>query len=74
MTLVEKSFSIVGIATLTAEKSLAITNTLMLIAKSAKIVERSSLAIRAAYAKLKRRMTHRLDSLALLLLLPLRGE
>jgi len=46
----------------------------MLIAKSAKIVERSSLAIRAAYAKLKRRMTHRLDSLALLLLLPLRGE
>jgi hypothetical protein len=46
----------------------------MLIAKSAKMVERSSLAIRAAYAKLERRMMHRLDSLALLLLLPLRGE
>jgi len=46
----------------------------MLIANSARTVERSSLAMRAAYAKLKRRMTHRFDSLALLLLLPLRGE
>jgi hypothetical protein len=46
----------------------------MLIASRARMVERSSLAIGAAYAKLKRRMTYRLDSLALLLLLPLRGE
>jgi len=46
----------------------------MLIANNAKIVVRSSFAIGAAYAKLGRRMTHRLDSLALLLLLPLRGE
>jgi len=46
----------------------------MLIASRARIVLRSSLAIRAAYAKLGRRMTHRLDSLSLLLLLPLRGE
>jgi len=46
----------------------------MLIAKRARMVVRSSLAIRAAYAKLKRRMTHRLDTLSLLLLLPLRGE
>jgi hypothetical protein len=61
-------------ATLIAEKSLAMTSTLMLIASSARMVVRSSLAIRAAYAKLERRMTHRFDSLALLLLLPLRGE
>jgi hypothetical protein len=59
---------------LIAEKSLAITSTLRLIAASARIVVRSSLAIGAAYAKLKRRMTNRLDSLLLLLLLPLRGE
>jgi hypothetical protein len=72
--LVWKSFSVVGIATLTAEKSLAMTSTLILIAKSARTVVRSSLAIGAAYAKLERRMTPRLDSLALLLLLPLRGE
>jgi hypothetical protein len=36
--------------------------------------EDDSLAMRAAYAKLRQRMTHRLDSLALLLLLPPRGE
>jgi hypothetical protein len=52
----------------------------MPIAKRANQVERGiaveevSLAMRAAYAKLERRMTYRLDSLALLLLLPLRGE
>jgi hypothetical protein len=52
----------------------------MPIANSASQVERgiafedASLAMGAAYAKLKWRMTHRLDSLALLLLLPLRGE
>jgi hypothetical protein len=52
----------------------------MPIAKSASQVERgielgdASLAMGAAYAKLERRMTYRLDSLALLLLLPLRGE
>jgi hypothetical protein len=37
-------------------------------------LEDDSLAMRPAYGKLERRMTHRLDSLALLLLLPLRGE
>jgi biopolymer transport protein ExbB/TolQ len=52
----------------------------MPIAKRASQVERgtepeeASLAMGSAYAKLERRMTHRLDSLALLLLLPLRGE
>jgi hypothetical protein len=52
----------------------------MPIAKRASQVERGiavedvSLAMRAAYAKLRDRMTYRLDSLALLLLLPLRGE
>ena len=78
--LVSKSLSIVGRATLIAEKSLAITTTAMPIAKRASQVERgialagASLAMGAAYAKLEQRMTHRLDSLALLLLLPLRGE
>jgi hypothetical protein len=49
-------------------------------AKRASQVERgialevASLEMGAAYAKLRRRMTHQLDSLALLLLLPLRGE
>jgi hypothetical protein len=80
LTLVEKSFSIVGRATLIAEKSLAITTTAIPIAMRASQVERgialeeASLAMGSAYAKLGRRMTHRLDSLALLLLLPLRGE
>ena len=74
LTFVWKSFSIVGIATLTAEKSLAITSTLMPIASNARMVFRSRLEIAPAYAKLRRRMDHRLDSLALLLLLPLRGE
>jgi hypothetical protein len=74
LTLVEKSLSIVGRATLIAEKSLAITSTAMLIATSASTVFRSRLAMGGPYAKLRRRMTHRLDSLALLLLLPLRGE
>jgi hypothetical protein len=43
--LVEKSFSIVGSATLIAEKSLAMTTTATAIAKRARIVERSSLAV-----------------------------
>jgi hypothetical protein len=38
------------------------------------LLEDASLAMGPAYAKLEQRMTHRLDSLALLLLLPLRGE
>jgi hypothetical protein len=52
----------------------------MPIAKRANQVEREisleveSLAMRAAYAKLKRRMTPPQHSLALLLLLPPRGE
>jgi hypothetical protein len=52
----------------------------MPIAKSASQLVREAgsvlvgVAIRAAYAKVRRRMEHRLDSLALLLLLPLRGE
>jgi hypothetical protein len=75
---------------LIAEKSLAITTTAIPIAKRASQVERgivleeTSLAMRAAYATppmarrfcatLRGRMTHRFDSLALLLLLPPRGE
>ena len=56
---VSKYFSIVGRATLIAEKSLAITTTAMPIAKRANQVERgivleeTSLAMRAAYAKLE---------------------
>jgi hypothetical protein len=75
-----KSFSIVGRATLIAEKSLAITTTAMPIAKRANqvargiVLEEAWLEMRAAYAKLGRRMTHSQHSLALLLLLPLRGE
>ncbi|MGN6256559.1 MAG: hypothetical protein ACTHN3_02265 [Solirubrobacterales bacterium] len=78
--LVWKSLSIVGRATLTAVKSLAMTTTAMPIAKSASQLVRAAglvlagVAIRAAYAKVRSRMEHRLDSLALLLLLPLRGE
>src|SRR6188768_1609770 len=58
--LVSKSLSIVGRATLIAEKSLAITTTAIPIAKRANQVERgigleeTSLAMRAAYAKLRR--------------------
>jgi hypothetical protein len=80
LTLVWKSCSIVGKATLIAEKSLAITTTAAPIAKRASQLIRSGmlvgwgLAIRAAYAKVRSRMDHRLDSLALLLLLPPRGE
>jgi hypothetical protein len=80
LTLVSKSLSIVGRATLIAEKSLAMTITATPIARRASQVERGiadgegSLAMGAAYAKLGQRMTHRPDSLALLLLLPLRGE
>ena len=71
---VSKSFSIVGRATLMAEKSLAITTTAMPMAKSASQLVRCDFAIAAAYAKLASRMGHRFDSLALLLLLPPRGE
>jgi hypothetical protein len=38
------------------------------------LLAEASLEMRAAYAKLERRMTHPQHSLALLLLLPLRGE
>jgi hypothetical protein len=77
---VSKSCSIVGKATLTAVKSLAITTTAIPIAKRASQLVRwpdsvgAGLEIRAAYAKVRNRMSFRLDSLALLLLLPPRGE
>jgi hypothetical protein len=64
----------VGRATLTAVKSLAITTTAIPIAKSASQLVFSGLAMAAAYAKVRRRMDRRFDSLALLLLLPPRGE
>jgi hypothetical protein len=47
---------------------------LIAITASQLILSVSGLAIAAAYAKVRSRMGHRLDSLALLLLLPLRGE
>jgi len=78
--LVSKSASIVGRATLTAVKSLAITTTAMPIAKRASQLVfwleslGAGVEIRAAYAKVRSRMSFRLDSLALLLLLPPRGE
>ena len=73
--LVSKSFSIVGRATLIAEKSLAITTTAIPMAKSASQLVRCGLAIAAAYAKRPEPndglASH---SPALLLLLPPRGE
>ena len=84
--LVSKSFSIVGRATLIAEKSLAITTTAIPIAKRASQLMRcgergldarhptKAADAAAVCATLRERMTHRLHSLALLLLLPPRGE
>jgi hypothetical protein len=65
---------------LIAEKSLAMTSTARAIAKSASLDVcwddefGSGVEIRAAYAKVRKRMDRRFDSLALLLLLPPRGE
>ncbi len=72
--LVWKSLSIVGRATLIAEKSFAITTTAIPIATRASQLIRCDLAMPGAYAKLRSRMSRRIDSLALLLLLPPRGE
>ena len=85
--LVSKSFSIVGRATLIAEKSLAITTTAIPIAKRASQLMRcgAEASMRGSLRKAadaarglrypaRERMTHRFHSLALLLLLPPRGE